>query len=1095
MAFDNSKNFVFTGETEIWEKPINVSSAYFIVKGAGGGGSTTSSGGGGAYIFSNINYLIPNFSYNVAINIGGGGKAPYTDSGGILYGGGGGISVGGIKDASLNYYKNSNGGDGTVFYDETSNGTEASGGGGGMTSVFYMDETGLEVIKIIAGGGGGGGKNVNATGGEGYTIGRTGNGLGGGQGGNTYSAIIPPDPNFPPGNAGLGGLAGGVNGYNYVDTSNNGDYTYIGGGGGSGGTFAGGGGGSGYGGGAGGKRGGGGGGGSYASLSSRNIFISGGGGFGGRIREDASDGFVRILWNSVPPIPPPAVVSMYMLNPQHTSKNSYKSPTILPTNIITYKTLSSTFSNQGVIGTDRELYIIADDGRLYSFDHTFTYIWSFISPTGTFIGTPSISSNGTVYISGASNGQNYFSAVIDTGGAGGGGGPALKWKFPIIGTSSVSPILNLFEAIYFATDAGYIYGLNDYNNKAIPIWNPPYQTPDGNPIMNPLTFNKQYNKICYTTSSSGNSSLYAIDISNNAQPQNINWSPIIFSNEICGTPSIDQNGIIYISTNMSKVYAYDISNGQQKWQVAINDGVLSDVAIDNNKQVYVTSQKALNIIDSSNGLLTWTYLINSSSIIGINSTPTIDSSNNVCFGGFDGSYNYLYSINCATRTFNWKYKTYYGGAIKNIPMISNNQNIYFGANDGYIYDLSGNGPDISTQPIVPMHMMNPQHTGITSYYGPNNTPTLTWTKSFGATNLYVSPSVGIASDGTLYIGSNDGYVYALDPNGLTTKWAKQVNNTDYNYLFTSPNSLYTTPAIGKNGTIYIGSNEGYLFALEPINGNIKWKYNAGYPLQSSPILDTNDNIYFGAGQSVFSITDGLDRAYSRWLAPFDTSANVNSSPALGQNGFLYFGSDDGYLYAVNGLTGVLQWKKNLSLPDTLITHPIYTSATVDSSNNVIIGNGSYMDGSLNYLDGLTGDIIWQKSYGEQDGPFYNTVAVNGDTIYLSNIAYLYAIDRVTGLEKWKYLSQNCYYTSPVIDPSGIIYLAGINTSIYEQSNHGTILAIRDLGTSAEDYWPQYDSGVEYERFAPPVIGNNRTIYVSSSSNVNSNAGNKIYAIK
>jgi outer membrane protein assembly factor BamB len=1082
MAFDNSKNFVFTGQTELWEKPLNVSSVYFIVKGAGGGGSAASRGGGGAYVFSNVNYLIPNLSYNVAINVGGGGKAPYTDSDGILHGGAGGISFGGIKDSNGNYYKNSNGGDGTV------SNNEASAGGGGITSVFYMDDTGKDIIKIIAGGGGGGGKS--GTGGDGYSIGRTGNELGGGQGGNTYSAIKPPDPNFPPGNAGLGGIAGGVNGYNFVDSSSNGVYAYIGGGGGSGGTFAGGGGGGGFGGGAGGKRGGGGGGGSYALINSRNSFISGGGGFGGQLGQDASAGFVRILWNSAPPIQPKAIVSMYMLNPQHTCQTNYTSPLILPTDIITYKTLSSAFSNQGVIGTDKELYIIADDGTIYAFDHTFTYVWSYRSPTGTFIGAPTISNIGTLYISGASNGETYFSSVIDTGGAGGGGGPAVKWRFPIIGNSCVSPIMNLFGTIYFGTDAGYIYGLNDFNNRAVPIWNPPYQTPDRNPITNPLTFNSQYNKLCYITSDLSNSSLYAVDISGTTQPQPTSWSPIIFPSEMCGTPSIDQNGIIYLSTNKSNVYAYNISNGQQKWQVPINDISLSDVAIDNNKQIYVTSQKALNIIDSSNGLLTWRFTINSSG--GVNSTPTIDSSNNVYFGGFDGTYNSLYSVNCATRTFNWKYKTLFGGAIKNIPMISNNQHIYFGANDGYIYDLSGNGPNILSQPpIAPMHMMNPQHTGITSYHGPNNTPTLTWTKSFGATNLFVSPSIGIASDDTLYIGSNDGYVYALNPNG-NIKWQKKVNDSN---LFTSPNSMYTTPAIGKNGTIYIGSNEGYMFALEPINGNIKWKYNAGYPLQSSPILDTNDNIYFGAGQSVYSITDGFDYAYLRWLRPFDTSANVNSSPALGQNGFLYFGSDDGYLYAVNSLTGVLQWKKNLSLPDTLITHPIYTSATVDACNNVIIGNGSYMDGSLNYLDGINGDILWQKSYGEQDGPIYNTVAVNGDTIYLSNIAFLYAIDRVTGSKKWKYFSQNCYYTSPVIDANGIIYLAGINTSIYEKSNHATIMAIRDLGTSAEDYWPPYDSGVAYERFAPPVIGNNRTIYISSSSNVNSNAGNKIYAIK
>jgi outer membrane protein assembly factor BamB len=1089
MAFDFSANFLFTGTTQTWEKPINISSVYFIVKAAGGGGSTTSSGGGGAYVFSNYNYLDPDVSYNVAINVGGGGFAPYTDSGGILNGGAGGQSVGGIQDPSGNYYKNSNGGDGSMALGQ------ASGGGGGMTSIAYMDNFGQEIVKIIAGGGGAGGIQNGTNGGDGYQIGFTGSGLGGGQGGNTYSAIIPPDPNFPPGNAGLGGIAGGVNGYNYIDSSSNGLYTYIGGGGGNGGSFAGGGGGGGYGGGAGGKKGGGGGGGSYASPKARNVFIAGGGGIGGSPMTAGNNGSVRILWNAQAPPNSTAVVSMLMLNAQHTCRSIYTTPTILPLpqNIKTYKVSTSpvTFSNQGVIGSDNELYIISDNGRIYAFDHAFNYLWSYVAPSaqGTFIGAPAISRNGTLYIAGArTTGQNYFSAVVDTGGSGSGGDPAIKWKFPINGQSSVSPTIDLSGTLYFGTSSGAIYGLNDLNTRGELLWNPPYQSPDNNPISNPLIFNNDYSKICYTTTDSVNSTLYAIDVSKNILPINTSWSPIQFPNEICGAPSIDQNGIIYFSTNANNVYAYDISNGQQKWQIAINDINLSNIAIDNNQQIYLTSQKSLNIIDSSNGLLVWTYTINYSGVIQLHSTPTIDSSNNVYFGANDGNNRYIYSINSVTRLFNWRYKTLYGGAIKNIPMISNNQNIYFAANDGYIYDISGNGNNpILTQPIVPMHMMNAQHTGMTPYYGPATKPILSWTKSFAATNLYVSPSIGIDVNGDLYIGSNDGYVYALDPSG-NTKWQKRVNNTT-NGAITSPNSMYTTPAIGQNGTIYIGSNEGYLFALNPTNGDIKWKYNAGYPLQSSPILDTSDNIYFGAGQSVYSIGDSVDHAYLRWLNPFDTSANVNSSPALGQNGFLYFGSDDGYLYAVNSFNGLQEWKQNLSLPYTI--HPIYTSATVDSYNNVIIGNGSYMDGSLNYIDGLTGNILWQTSYGSKDGPFYNTVAVNGDTIYLSNIAYIYAIDRLTGMKKWKFLSLNCYYTSPVVDASGIIYLAAINAN----TNHGTILALRDLGMSAVDYWPSYDSGVAYERFAPPVIGNNRTIYISSSSNLKSNAGSKIYAIK
>jgi outer membrane protein assembly factor BamB len=309
-------------------------------------------------------------------------------------------------------------------------------------------------------------------------------------------------------------------------------------------------------------------------------------------------------------------------------------------------------------------------------------------------------------------------------------------------------------------------------------------------------------------------------------------------------------------------------------------------------------------------------------------------------------------------------------------------------------------------------------------------------------------------------------------------------------MLTSPQSIYTTPAIGQNGTIYIGSNEGIFYAVNP-NGTLKYSYNAGYPLQSSPIIDSNGNIYFGAGTSVFSLGDDETQFYTRWMPAFDTSGNVNSSPALGQNDYLYFGSNDGYLYAIDSSIGELQWKENLSLPDIITTHPIYSSPTVDASNNVIVGNGSYMDGSLNYIDGLTGNIIWQTSYEPQNGPFYNTVAVKDETIYLSTIAYVFAIERLTGIKKWKFKSFNCYYTSPIVDASGIIYVASVNVN----TNNGAVHALKDNGTTVESYWPPYDSGVAYERLAPPVIGNDRTIYISSSANVNSNAGNKIYALK
>jgi outer membrane protein assembly factor BamB len=1080
MSFDNSANFSYTGQMQYWDKPLNIASVYFQVKGAGGGGNSgTAGGGGGAYVFSNFNYLNPDVSYNnVQINVGGPGKAPPNPSGGQ--------STGGSNDPSGNY--KSNGGAGTTYTGLT------SGGGGGMSSVFFIDTRGLELIKIIAGGGGGAGINIGSTGGDSALMGLRGGGSGGGQGGNSDGL----------GDAGLGGVNGGANGYNFVDSSNNGIYTFIGGGGGIGGTFAGGGGGAGYGGGAGGKSGGAGGGGSYASYFARNAFIAGGGGAGGGAGQDGNYGSIIIYWNEPLPGGPLPVVEMFMLNAQHTSASLYNAPTILPDVINTYSLPNARFANSGVIGVDNELYIIADDGSLYAFDHIFSYQWRLtsLSSQSKFHGTPAIVRNGSLYISGsAQTAPNYLFAVIDTGGTAGGGGPILKWKNPpiIAGKSATSPVLDLSGVIYVGTDTGMIYAFSDADVLGLQLGQ--YQSPDpGYAITSPLVFDICYNKMAYTATSDTSSNLYALDISNNfdlslnkAVVITPRWGPVQFMNEICGTPSVDANGIIYVNTNVGHIYAYDISSGLAIWAnpISINDVNLSAMAIDNKNRAYCTSYKGLNVIDTSNGLLEWVYYINAAGS-SVNSIPTLDASDNIYFG-FGA--NYVYSINALTRSFNWKYQTGAGGAVPSMPLLSDNNNIYFGANNGKIYDLSGNGA-IAIPPIVPMYMLNAQHTGVSPYYGPIQTPSLLRQANFTASNLFVLPSIAIAGDGTLYLGTNNGYLTALNASDFTQKWSVRLNHaSNNNGFFTSPDSMYTTPSISSDGTIYVGSNEGYLYAVNPSNGALKWKYNAGYPLQSSPTLDKNNNIYFGAGTRVYSLGDAITYPFTRWLAPFDTSANVNSSPALGQNGFLYFGSDDGYVYALNSLTGLLQWKFNAQ-------EPIYMSVSVDASNNVIIGNGSYMDGSLYYLDGATLGLtdasrkLWtNKPQVSLGGPLYNTVAVKGDTIYLSAIGHVYAIDRATGITKWKFIATNCYYTSPLVDASGTIYVASLNA----RTNHGTIHAFTDNGNSVTRYWPDYDTGHAYERLAPPVLGSDGTIYISSTVSNNNNTLNPmnmhIYAIK
>ena len=75
----------------------------------------------------------------------------------------------------------------------------------------------------------------------------------------------------------------------------------------------------------------------------------------------------------------------------------------------------------------------------------------------------------------------------------------------------------------------------------------------------------------------------------------------------------------------------------------------------------------------------------------------------------------------------------------------------------------------------------------------------------------VGSSPAIGSDGTIYVGSWDNNLYAINPDG-SKKWA-----------FETSGNVYSSPAIGSDGTIYVGSDDNNLHAINP-DGSKKWAF-------------------------------------------------------------------------------------------------------------------------------------------------------------------------------------------------------------------------------------------------------------------------------
>ena len=68
----------------------------------------------------------------------------------------------------------------------------------------------------------------------------------------------------------------------------------------------------------------------------------------------------------------------------------------------------------------------------------------------------------------------------------------------------------------------------------------------------------------------------------------------------------------------------------------------------------------------------------------------------------------------------------------------------------------------------------------------------------------------------------------------TQKWA-----------FPTGNAVRSSPAIGADGTLYVGSLDGSLYAINP-DGTQKWAFPTGGG-SSSPAIGTDGTLYVGSG--------------------------------------------------------------------------------------------------------------------------------------------------------------------------------------------------------------------------------------------------------
>ena len=131
-----------------------------------------------------------------------------------------------------------------------------------------------------------------------------------------------------------------------------------------------------------------------------------------------------------------------------------------------------------------------------------------------------------------------------------------------------------------------------------------------------------------------------------------------------------------------------------------------------------------------------------------------------------------------------------------------------------------------------------------------------WEFETGDSRFGVTSSPAIGSDGTVYIGSMDHKIYALDPKSGVRKWE-----------FETGGRVRSSPAIGSDGTVYVGSHDNKLYAINGKSGVKLWEFETGGQMWSSPAIGSDGTVYIKSrdNHKVYAIkTDSQGPAKSPW---------------------------------------------------------------------------------------------------------------------------------------------------------------------------------------------------------------------------------------
>ncbi|MBA2457569.1 MAG: PQQ-binding-like beta-propeller repeat protein [Gemmatimonadales bacterium] len=349
------------------------------------------------------------------------------------------------------------------------------------------------------------------------------------------------------------------------------------------------------------------------------------------------------------------------------------------------------------------------------------------------------------------------------------------------------------------------------------------------------------------------------------------------------------DGIVYIGSGDGNLYALDAATGAERWRFAAGRAITSSPAVAGGVVYFGSRDNRFFAVDARSGKERWQVTTGADAPLAwgfesgdLYTSSPVWSDGLVVFGSGDGR---VHAVDDRTGAVRWRFAT--EGRVRSSPAILDGR-VYVGSMDGTLYALELRGGRLAWRFDTEGHRLRSGDFG------------------FDRRTIQSSPA---AADGRVFVGSRDGFLYAVDAASGRLLW-----RVDHHMSWVN-----TSPAVAGDLVFAGSSDERFLQAVDVRTGKERCRVKTERPVWSSPAV-AGDLVYVGDGSGTVYALDRASGA-ERWR--HQSGRRILSSP-VPHDGLLYVGNDDGGIYAIRDAIAPLEravfWDSTLVRATRLATH-------------------------------------------------------------------------------------------------------------------------------------------------------------------------------